>query len=73
MEQWWTDTDTVKLKNSEKTFPTPTLSTTNPTWSALGMNLGFHDEKPATNSLSYGMALLDYCYGVVSHKASQAL
>jgi hypothetical protein len=34
-----------------KTFPSATLSTTNPTWTVLGVNPGLQCEKPAT----YGM------------------
>jgi hypothetical protein len=45
-----------KLKYSEKTCPSATLSTTNPTWADLGLNLGRRGWKPATNSLSYGTA-----------------
>jgi hypothetical protein len=33
-----------------------TLSTTNPTWSDPGSNLGRRGGKPATNRLSYGAA-----------------
>jgi hypothetical protein len=33
-----------------------TLSTTNPTWPDLDSNLGSRNRKPATNSLSYGIA-----------------
>jgi hypothetical protein len=41
----------------DKTYPSATLSTTNPTWLASGLNLGRRDGKPATNRLSYGAAL----------------
>jgi hypothetical protein len=39
-----------------KTCPSATLSTTNPTWAALGANSALHGEKPVTNHLSYGTA-----------------
>jgi hypothetical protein len=39
-------------------LPSATLSTTNPTWPDLGSNPGRRGGKPATNSLSYGMASL---------------
>jgi hypothetical protein len=42
----------------EKTCPSATLSTTNPTWLDLGSNSGHHSGKPATNLLSYGAAML---------------
>jgi hypothetical protein len=45
-----------KLKNLEKTCPSATLSTTNPTWTNLGVNLGLFCERLATNHLSCGMA-----------------
>jgi hypothetical protein len=38
---------------SEKTCPSATLSTTNPTWPDLGSNPG-HGGKPATNCLGHG-------------------
>jgi hypothetical protein len=45
-----------KPKYSEKTCPSATLSTTNPTWPDLGSNPGRRGGKQATNSLSYGTA-----------------
>jgi hypothetical protein len=33
-------------------------STTNPTWIDMGANLGFRGERPATNRLSHGKALV---------------
>jgi hypothetical protein len=44
-------------KDSEKTCPSATLSTTNPTWLDPGSNPGRRGGKPATNRLSYGAAL----------------
>jgi hypothetical protein len=59
MEQKWNYTDGVKLKSSEKICPSAPLPTTNPTWTALGVNLGLHDEKlMMTDCLSYSLA---YC------------
>jgi hypothetical protein len=43
-----------KPKNSEKTYPSATLSTTNPTWIDLGTNPGLRVERPVTNDLSHG-------------------
>jgi hypothetical protein len=40
-----------------KTCPLATLFATNPTWSAVVMNLNLHGEKATTNHLSYGMTL----------------
>jgi hypothetical protein len=40
MELQWNDTDRVKLKNLNKTCPITILSTTNPTITDLGANLG---------------------------------
>jgi hypothetical protein len=42
----------------EKTCPSATLSTTNPTWIDLGANPVFRDVKPATNRLSHGTAFI---------------
>jgi hypothetical protein len=44
-------------KYSEKTCPSPTLSTTNPTRPDPGSNPGRRGGKPATNRLSYGVAI----------------
>jgi hypothetical protein len=50
----WNGNCQGKLKYSEKTCPSATLSTTNPTYIDLGLNPGHRNGKPATNSLSYG-------------------
>jgi hypothetical protein len=52
IELWWNDTDRGKVKNSEEN-----LSTTNTTWTDLGVNLGLHIERPATRRLSHGTAM----------------
>jgi hypothetical protein len=52
--EWWYWQG--KPKNSEKTRPNATLSTTNPTCTDHGANPGLHNEKPATNCLSHGTA-----------------
>jgi hypothetical protein len=54
----WNEDWQGTLKYSEKTCPSATLSTTNPTWPDLGSNPGRSGEKPATNHLSYGTAHL---------------
>jgi hypothetical protein len=41
-------------ENTEKTCPSPNLSTTNPTWLDPGSNPGRRGGNPATNSSSYG-------------------
>jgi hypothetical protein len=49
---WWYDDWHGKPKYSEKTCPSATLSTTNPTWPDPGRR----GEKPATNRMSCGAA-----------------
>jgi hypothetical protein len=54
----------------EKTCPSATLSTTNPTSIDPGLNPGWRGGKPATNRLSYGAAYeafncLLYCFHVI--------
>jgi hypothetical protein len=50
-----------KGKNySEKTCPSATLSTTNPTWLDLGSNPGRRAENPVANRLNYGTAICAY-------------
>jgi hypothetical protein len=49
MEHRWNEID-------RKTCPSTTLSTTNPTWTNLGSNLGLCGGRPVANRLSHGMA-----------------
>jgi hypothetical protein len=49
-----------KLKYWEKTCPSATLFTTNPTWSDLGSNPGRRGGKPVANRLSCGTANSSY-------------
>jgi hypothetical protein len=55
---WWNEDWQEKPKYSEKTCPSATLSTTNPTWPDLGSNPDRRGGKPATNRLSYGTATI---------------
>ena len=48
---------TESCRTSRRTCLTATLSTTNLTLTGLGLKLGRHGERPATNSLSLGKAL----------------
>jgi hypothetical protein len=59
-EPRWNNTDRGKPKNSEKTRPSATLSTTSPTRIDPSANPGLRGERPATNGLSHGTAY--YCY-----------
>jgi hypothetical protein len=49
---WWNKDWQGITKYSEKTCPSATLSTTNPTWPDPGSNPGRRGRKPATNPLS---------------------
>jgi hypothetical protein len=53
---WWNEDWQGKPKYSEKTCPSATLSTTNPTWPYPCSNTGRRGGKPATNRLSDGAA-----------------
>jgi hypothetical protein len=44
-------------RTRRKTYPSVTLSTTNPTWIDPGANPGLLSERPTTNCLSRGTAL----------------
>jgi hypothetical protein len=55
---WWNEDWLEKTKYMEKTCPSATLSTENPTWLDLVSNPGRRIGKPATNRLSYGKAKL---------------
>jgi hypothetical protein len=56
MEEWWDDIARENLRYSERTCPSDTLSTRNPTCIALSANPGLHDEKPAISRLCYSTA-----------------
>jgi hypothetical protein len=56
-----------KQKCSEKTCPSATLSTTNPTWPDLGSNPGRPGGKPPTKRLSYDTAILNCNFFLNSH------
>jgi hypothetical protein len=47
------------LRTRGKSFPSATLSTTNPTWTDPGSNPGLRGERPATKRLSHGTTLTD--------------
>jgi hypothetical protein len=61
-----------KPKYSEKTCPSATLSTTNPTWPDLGSNPDRRVGKPATNCLSYGTASTLQVAQTVSFQSSDS-
>jgi hypothetical protein len=46
----------------EKTCPSATLPTTNPTWTDPRSKPGLRGERPATNRLSHGTVLVAVCY-----------
>jgi hypothetical protein len=46
-----------KRRIRRKSYPSATLSITNPTWTDPGVNPDLHGERPATNRLSHGTAL----------------
>jgi hypothetical protein len=58
---WWNEDRQGNPKYSEKTCPSATLSTTNPTWPDPGLNPRRRGGKPATNRLSYGAAITTTC------------
>jgi hypothetical protein len=71
--QWiWSNSGMILTVENQTTQRTTsagaTLSTTNPTWTALGTHLGNHGEKLAINNLSYDMSSLCwYCYIFTVH------
>jgi hypothetical protein len=56
---WWNDTDRGKPKNLEKNLSQCHFVHHKSHWIDLEANPGRHSERPATNRLSYGMALLE--------------
>jgi hypothetical protein len=57
MEHQWNEIDRGKPTTERKTCPSAALSTTNPTWTYPGLNLGLRSERPANNHLSHGTAM----------------
>jgi hypothetical protein len=55
-----------------KTCPSATLSTTNPTWTDPGLNLGLRGERPATNRLSHGTASNTFPYSQTNQMLVQS-
>jgi hypothetical protein len=63
MQEWiWSSGGMILTAENWRTrsqdCPRATLSKTNPTFNALAANPGFRGEKPTTNRLSYGTALI---------------
>jgi hypothetical protein len=53
-------------RTRRESFPSATLSTTNPTWNALGAKPCLRGEKPASNRLSYGTGSVNcYCIHLI--------
>jgi hypothetical protein len=46
-------------EDRRKTYPSATLVATNPKGNDLGANLGLHGDRPVTNCLRYGTAIVD--------------
>jgi hypothetical protein len=61
-ERRWNDIDRGKPKNSEKNLSQCHFVHQNPTWIDPGANPGLPGERPATNHLSHGTALLSTCF-----------
>jgi hypothetical protein len=53
-------TGKYRSTQGEKTCPSPTLSTTNPTWTDLGSNPIVRGERPATNRVNHGTAYVQH-------------
>jgi hypothetical protein len=58
MEHWWNGIDVEDRLTGCKICHSATLSTTNVTWTDLGSNPVLRSERPATDRLSHGVALL---------------
>jgi hypothetical protein len=59
-ERRWNDILTGEnWRTRRKTYPSATLSTTNPTWNDPGANPGLRGQRPATNNLNHGTAFME--------------
>jgi hypothetical protein len=56
MEHLWNDRTGENQRTRRKTSLGPSLSTTNPTWTDPGTNLGSRGERLVTNCLNHGTA-----------------
>jgi hypothetical protein len=56
MEHWWNYAESIEALG-EKCGTSDTLSTTNPAWTGLRLNLDLCSERLVTNPLSHGTAL----------------
>jgi hypothetical protein len=70
MEQRWNDTD---RRTRRETCPSATLSTTNPTWTAVDAKPGLHGEKPAANRLSYDRVRIQRASSDSGHRISRTM
>jgi len=52
-------TEKTQVPSQGINYPSATLSTTNPTWTGLGLNWGIHGERSATSCLSHDVAVLN--------------
>jgi hypothetical protein len=57
VSSWWNENWQMRPQYSEKTSPSSTLSTTNPTIPDLGSNAGRRGGKRTTDRLNYGTVL----------------
>jgi hypothetical protein len=57
MKHWWNDTDSRKLKFLKENLSHCHLSTTNPTWTGLGLNPGLLSDRLAMNLLNHDTAI----------------
>jgi hypothetical protein len=69
----WNENWQGRPKYWEKTCPSGTLSTTNPTWRDLGCNSGRRGGKPTTNRLSFGTAFILVVKGYIFRKSYKML
>jgi hypothetical protein len=61
------------MKLTGETYPSATLSTTNPKWIDHGSNPGVRGERPATNRLSHGTALVEFGFSQVTYLLPKVL
>ena len=56
MDNWWNNAEKGELSSLRKACPCAVLPSTDLIWTHVGLNLGFHYEKPVNNHLRYGRA-----------------
>jgi len=71
MKLVWNNANRKNLKYLEKDLSKVTLSTKNPTWTSLELNLGLCGKRLESNQLSNGISAMDISINLVSQYCNE--